>query len=82
MATFTVIPRAQAERMSMSRRSAERAEYQSFVAELPLGEAGRLELELGEHLVSVRARLKAAAKAKGVELKIRRRGNVVTFWKQ
>jgi hypothetical protein len=47
MATFSVIPREQAKRLVMGRRSAERAEYQEYMRSLQPGEAGRLELEEG-----------------------------------
>lgn len=82
MATFSVIPRAQAERTIIGRRSAERAEYQEYVRGLQRGEAGRLELEEGERPITVRARLYAAAKAEGVNPEISRRGNAITFWKK
>jgi hypothetical protein len=82
MATFSVIPREQAERLVMGRRSAERAAYRDYMRALQPGQAGRLELEEGDRAITVRTRLNAAAKAEGVPLEIQRRGNIITFWKQ
>jgi hypothetical protein len=42
--------------------------------------AGQLELEPEDRSITERARLKAAAKAKGVNLHIQRRGNTMVFW--
>jgi hypothetical protein len=54
--------------------------YRARVRGLTPDTAGRLELGEGDHPITERARLKAAAKAEGVYLEIRRRGNVMSFW--
>ena len=43
-------------------------------------EAGQLELGPDDKSITERARLKAAAKAEGVNLHIQRKGNTIVFW--
>lgn len=57
-------------------------QYQSYIRGLLDNghNAGQLILDDGDHPVTERARLKAAAKAEGVQLYIRRRGPNIVFW--
>jgi hypothetical protein len=52
-----------------------------YVRHLGPDTAGRLELGPEDRAITERARLKAAAKAEGGSLEIRRRGNTVVFWR-
>ncbi len=80
MATFSIVPREEAQRATMPPRRAAHEEYRAYLRQLGPDVAGRIELDEGEHSLTARARLKAAAKAEGIGLDIRRRGNVLTFW--
>ena len=55
-------------------------QYQSYIKKVPAGETGRLTPGKGETSAAVRRRLGAAAKALGVQLKVKRVGNRVFFW--
>ena len=80
MATFRVVPMEEAQRLVMAPRRITEYEYRQYVRALDGDTAGRIELSEGEHPISVRARLKAAAKAEGKSLEIQRRGNALVFW--
>ena len=54
--------------------------YQGYIKKVPAGETGRLTPSKGETPAAVRRRLGAAAKALGVELKVKRVGDRVFFW--
>ena len=56
-------------------------QYQGYIKKTPAGETGRLTPGKGETPVAVRRRLGAAAKALGVELKVKRVGDRVFFWR-
>jgi hypothetical protein len=64
----------------MAQRRITEAEYRQYVRALDADTAGRIELSDGERSISVRARLKAAAKAEGKTLEIQRHENAVVFW--
>ena len=80
MATFQRISTEEAQRLAMTPRRGAQAEYRQYVRELDANTAGRIELADGEHPLTVRARLKAAARAEGRELQIQRRGRAIVFW--
>ncbi|HLH22489.1 MAG TPA: hypothetical protein VK066_08190 [Chloroflexota bacterium] len=80
MATFEVIPLQEARRLVMAPRRLAETEYREYVAALDANTAGRIELGEGDRPISVRARLKAAAKAEGKSLEIQRQGDTLVFW--
>jgi hypothetical protein len=80
MATFQRISIEDAQRLAMSPRRGAMAEYRQYVRELNADTAGRIELADGEHPLTIRARLKAAARAEGRELQIQRHGKAIVFW--
>ncbi len=55
-------------------------QYQGYIQKIPAGETGRLTPGKGETPAAVRRRLGAAAKALGVQLKVKRVGNRIFFW--
>ena len=55
-------------------------QYQGYIKKVPAGETGRLTPGKGETPAAVRRRLGAAAKALGVQLKVKRVGDRVFFW--
>ena len=55
--------------------------YQGYIKKVPAGETGRLTPSKGETPAAVRRRLGAAAKALGVDLKVKRVGDRVFFWR-
>src|SRR5437868_4742576 len=79
MATFTMVPRNEAERLVMPQRRATLEQYCEYVRAVTPEEAGRLELGPDDKPITERARLKAAAKAEGINLLIRRTGNALVF---
>ena len=56
-------------------------QYQGYIKKVPAGETGRLTAGKGETPAAVRRRLGAAAKALGVQLKVKRVGDRVFFWR-
>src|SRR3954447_10593113 len=80
MATFQLIPLEEARRLVMAQRRLTETEYREYVSTLDANTAGRIELGDGDRPISVRARLKAAAKADGKVLEIQRQGNALVFW--
>ena len=56
-------------------------QYQGYIKKVPAGETGRLTPGKGETPAAVRRRLGAAAKALGVQLKVKRVGDRVFFWR-
>jgi hypothetical protein len=63
-----------------SERAQSQAEYQGYLAELSVGDGGELTPEEGEKRLTVKNRLKAAAKASGKEIEfLRTRGEAVRF---
>ena len=80
MATFSTVPLEEARRAVLPPRRATQAQYQEYVRGLAADSAGQLELGPEDRPITERARLKAAAKALGKYLEIRRRGNTMVFW--
>jgi hypothetical protein len=80
MATFSTLSLDEARRMVLPRRQATQAQYQEYVRSLTTDAAGQLELGSEDRSITERARLKAAAKALGKTLEIRRQGNTMVFW--
>ena len=56
-------------------------QYEGYIKKVPAGETGRLTPGKGETPAAVRRRLGAAAKALGVQLKVKRVGDRVFFWR-
>ena len=80
MATFSTVSRDEAERAVLPPRRATQAQYQEYLRGLSPETAGQLELGPEDRPITERARLKAAAKALGVNLHIQRRGATMVFW--
>ena len=80
MATFQRIPVEEARKVVMAPRRLAQTEFRQYVRELNEDTAGQIELGEGERSISVRARLKAAAKEEGRELIIQRKDNAIVFW--
>src|SRR4051812_25082313 len=80
MATFSTVPLDEAQRLVMPPRRATQEQYRQYVRGLSPDEAGQLELGPDDKAITDRARLKAAAKAEGVNLHIQRRGYTIVFW--
>ena len=56
-------------------------QYEAYVKKVPAGGTGRLTPGKRETPAAVRRRLGAAAKALGVQLKVKRVGDRVFFWR-
>ena len=56
-------------------------QYQGYIKKIPVGETGRLTPGKGETPAALRRRLGAAAKALGVQLKVKGVGEQVFFWR-
>src|SRR5215218_10351999 len=80
MATFSTVPLDEGQRLVMPPRRAAQEQYRQYVRALSAEEAGQLELGPDDKPITERARLKAAAKAEGINLDIQRKGNTVVFW--
>ena len=80
MATFSMVSLEQARTSVLPPRRATQEQYRQYVRQLTPDAAGRLELGEGDHPITERARLKAAAKSEAVNLHIQRRGNTIVFW--
>src|SRR3954451_1119340 len=80
MATFSTVPLGEGQRLVMPPRRAAQEQYRQYVRALSPEEAGQLELGPDDKSITERARLKAAAKAEGVNLHIQRKGNTIVFW--
>src|SRR5919199_4068277 len=80
MATFSTVSLDGAGRAVLPPRRATQELYQEYVRGLSPDAAGQLELGPEDRPITERARLKAAAKALGKGLEIRRRGNTMVFW--
>src|SRR5690242_14667612 len=80
MAIFSTLSLDEARRAVLPPRRATQAQYQEYVRGLTAEAAGQLELGPEDRPITERARLKAAAKALGKNLEIRRRGNTMVFW--
>jgi hypothetical protein len=79
MATFQRISREEAQRLVMAPRRLAQSEYRDYIRQLDASTAGRLKLGENDRPITIRARLKAAAKAEGKEIDIQRRGDTMVF---
>lgn len=79
MATFQRISREEAQRLVTAPRRLAQTEYREYIRQLDDQVAGRLELGENERPITIRARLRAAAKAEGREVTIQRRANTIVF---
>lgn len=79
MSTFQRISREEAQRLVMAPRRLAQSEYREYIRQLDETTAGRLKLGEGDRAITIRARLRAAAKAEGRELDIQRRGDTIVF---
>ncbi len=80
MATFSTLPLEEGRRAVLPPRRATQEQYREYVRHLGPDAAGQLELGPEDRPITERARLKAAAKAEGVDLHIQRRGKTMVFW--
>jgi hypothetical protein len=80
MATFSTVPLDEAQRAVLPPRKAAQEQYRQYIRQLSPEQAGRLELGEGDRPITERARLRAAAKAEGINLQIQRKGNTIVFW--
>ncbi len=80
MATFQRIPVEEAQKVVMAPRRLAQTEYRQYVRELDANTAGQIVLGADDRPITIRARLKAAAKAEGKELEIQRKDNAIVFW--
>ena len=80
MATYSTMSLDEARRAVLPPRRATQEQYREYVRSLTAESAGQLELGPEDRPITERARLKAAAKAEGMNLHIQRRGNRVVFW--
>ena len=80
MAKFSTIPISEARMLVLPQRRAIQEQYRAYVQQLTADAGGRLELGAGDRPITERARLKAAAKAAGLNLHIQRQGTTIFFW--
>jgi hypothetical protein len=80
MATFTTMPVKEARESVLPPRRAVQERYREYVRQLGPEWAGRLDLDQNDRPITERARLKAAAKAEGLNLHIQRRSTTIVFW--
>jgi hypothetical protein len=80
MATVTTVPLDEAQWLVLPPRRATQEAYRQYVRQLSPAQAGQLQLGPEDRPITERARLKAAAKAEGINLHIQRRGTTVVFW--
>src|SRR4051794_4545381 len=80
MPTFSTVPMDEAQRLVMPARRATLEQYCQYVRQLSPEQAGQLQLGPDDKPITERARLKAAAKAEGLNLHIQRQGNTIVFW--
>jgi hypothetical protein len=80
MATFSTMSLEEARRAVLPPRRATQEAYREYVRSLRPDSAGQLALSPEDRPITERARLKAAAKAEGVNLQIQRRGTTIVFW--
>src|SRR3712207_9114040 len=80
MAKCTLVALPEPRHAVLPPRRATQEQYQEYVRGLTPDSAGQLELGPDDRPITERARLKAAAKAAGVNLHIQRRGNTIVFW--
>jgi hypothetical protein len=68
------------ENKGKGKRKFTKAEYDQFISDFDSGDYGEVLLEAGDHRLTVRNRLKAAAKRRGLGIVFRRtRGDAIRF---
>jgi hypothetical protein len=77
----STVPLNDAGWLDLPPRRATQEPYREYVRKLGPDGAGWLELGPEDRPITERTRLKAAAKAAGVNLEIRRRGTTIVFWR-
>ena len=84
MPRFELLPLNEAVKKSAmdGKRGQVLAEYLRFIEQLEEGQAGRLQVGVGETVGAVRRRLGAAAKLASKSLVIKRVGQEVLFWSE
>lgn len=80
MANFSTVPLDEAQRLVMPARTATQEQYRQYLRQLTPEQAGQLQLGPDDKPLTERARLKAAARAEGMNLHIQRKGNTIVFW--
>src|SRR5215216_5148320 len=80
MATFSTVSMEEAQRAVLPPRRATQEQYRQYIRQLSPEQAGQLQLGPDDRPITERARLRAAAKAEGINLHIQRRGNTIVFW--
>jgi hypothetical protein len=80
VATFSTVSLDAARRAVLPPPRATQEQYREYVRSLAPDSAGQLELGSEDRPITERARLKAAAKTKGINLHIQRRGTTMVFW--
>ena len=81
MAEFFRIPYSEAIHLALPPRRALQEQYREYVRRLDPESAGQLQLGEEDRPITEQARLKAAARAEGINLEIQRRGNTIAFWR-
>jgi len=80
--TFELIPQEQADLETATGVRVQRAkEYRGYIEQVGTGQAGKRTPDEGETATALRRRLGAAAGTDGVELVVKRAGDVVYFWR-
>lgn len=69
------------QKKAKGQRTAIRKQYITYIESLQPGEVGKLVLEPDENVLTIKNRLKAAAKAEGIDIKIKSRKPYVYFAK-
>src|SRR5687768_12547970 len=80
VAPFSRVPLDEAQRAVLPPRRATHEQYREYIRQLSPDEAGQLQLGPDDKAITERARLKAAAKAEGINLHIQRKGNTIVCW--
>ena len=82
MPNFELMPLAEAtgKAATTGKRAEINSEYLSYINQVRGGQAGSLQVTQGESIATVRRRLGVAAKASGIDLAIRRIGDIIYFW--
>ena len=80
MATVQRISLEEAQKIVMAPSRLAQSEYLQYLRELDTDTAGLIVLGDGDRPITIRARLKAAAKVEGKEVDIQRKGNTIVFW--
>lgn len=84
MARLIKIPIEEAKQMKkrIPREAKVLEQYKRHINALGQNEAGKFKIQNNKEGFAIRARLKRAAQALGLNLVIRKRGNEIVFWKE